>query len=129
MKRYGSGRLRKTAVDDLHLSFTRARSRASSATTAPQDDDLSVLTGLYPPTKGDCYVFGAVRRARAAAYRMLGICPQHDVLWHTLTGRSTSPSMRRQGRAAAGRPPRWRDDEDVGLPRSTARAPWPSQAA
>ena len=47
---------------------------------------IAVLTGLYPPTKGDCYVLGySISKARSVVYRLLGICPQHDVLWHSLT--------------------------------------------
>ena len=87
VKTYGSGRLKKKAVDDLHLSFYSGQiSCLLGHNGAGKTTTLSVLTGLYPPTKGDCYVFGySVSTARALVYRMLGICPQHDVLWLTLT--------------------------------------------
>lgn len=87
VKRYGSGRLEKTAVDGLHLSFYSGQiSCLLGHNGAGKTTTLSVLTGLYPPTRGDCFVFGrSVTRARAAVYKLLGICPQHDVLWLTLT--------------------------------------------
>ncbi|KAL3895153.1 MAG: hypothetical protein SGPRY_013592, partial [Prymnesium sp.] len=45
-----------------------------------------MLTGLYPPTSGDCFIFGySIRAATRLVYRMLGICPQHDVLYPSLT--------------------------------------------
>ena len=63
-----------------HISCLLGHNGAGKTTT------LSVLTGLYNPTEGDCYIFGfSVTHARRVVYRMLGICPQHDVLWHTLT--------------------------------------------
>ena len=47
---------------------------------------LSVLTGLYAPTRGDCYVFGlSICRCARRVYTLMGICPQHDVLWRSLT--------------------------------------------
>ena len=53
---------------------------------AGKTSTLSVLTGLYRPTSGDVYVFGySISRATRRVYQMLGICPQHDVLWPTLT--------------------------------------------
>ena len=86
-KIYGSGRLKKLAVDDLNLSFYSGQiSCLLGHNGAGKTTTLAVLTGLYPPTQGDCFVFGySITRARRAVYRLLGICPQHDVLWHSLT--------------------------------------------
>ena len=88
VKTYGSGRLKKTAVDGLNLSFYAGQiSCLLGHNGAGKTSTLAVLTGLYPPTKGDCYVFGySISKARDVVYRMLGICPQHDVLWDELTG-------------------------------------------
>ncbi|TPX71151.1 hypothetical protein SpCBS45565_g01187 [Spizellomyces sp. 'palustris'] len=51
---------------------------------------ISMLTGLLPPTAGEALLRGRKPRdARNAklAEDTLGICPQHDVLWPTLTVR------------------------------------------
>jgi len=86
-KTYGSGRLKKTAVDGLNLSFYPGQiSCLLGHNGAGKTTTLSVLTGLFPPSSGDCYVFGhSIRKAAGRVYEMMGICPQHDVLWHTLT--------------------------------------------
>jgi ABC-type Na+ transport system ATPase subunit NatA len=86
-KTYGSGRLKKTAVDDLSLSFyTGQISCLLGHNGAGKTTTLAVLTGLFPPSSGDCFVFGySIRKAANRVYQMMGICPQHDVLWHTLT--------------------------------------------
>ena len=87
VKTYGSGSLKKTAVDGLSLSLYNGQiSCLLGHNGAGKTTTLSVLTGLYSPTSGDCYVFGySVTHARRAVYRLLGICPQHDVLWLSLT--------------------------------------------
>ena len=87
VKTYGSGKMRKVAVDGLNLSFYAGQiSCLLGHNGAGKTTTLSVLTGLYPPTRGDCVVFGfSVVSAKNAVYRLLGICPQHDVLWHSLT--------------------------------------------
>ena len=88
VKRYGGpGGKQVLAVDGLnlrmaseHITCLLGHNGAGKTTT------LSVLTGLYPPTSGDCFVFGhSITRARRAVYHLLGICPQHDVLWGELT--------------------------------------------
>ncbi|EOD36771.1 hypothetical protein EMIHUDRAFT_449089 [Emiliania huxleyi CCMP1516] len=46
---------------------------------AGKTSTLSVLTG-------DCYVFGlSICRCARRVYTLMGICPQHDVLWRSLT--------------------------------------------
>ncbi|EGD73013.1 ATP-binding cassette [Salpingoeca rosetta] len=47
---------------------------------------MSMLTGLYPPTSGTAIVNGHdIRTDINGVRRSLGICPQHDVLFDTLT--------------------------------------------
>lgn len=44
------------------------------------------MTGLLPPTSGDACIFGYSLVDELAAIRqMLGVCPQHDVLYDLLT--------------------------------------------
>lgn len=47
---------------------------------------LSILSGLYPPTRGTAFVEGAcVTDDLSRAREHMGICPQHDVLFDDLT--------------------------------------------
>eukprot|EP01147_Barroeca_monosierra_P008644 gene8644-1051_t len=47
---------------------------------------MSMLTGLYPPTSGTALVNGYdIRNDINSVRKSLGICPQHDVLFDTLT--------------------------------------------
>ena len=86
-KTYGRGRLAKTAVRELHLSLASGQITCLLGHNgAGKTTTIGVLTGLFPPSAGDCYVLGhSIARAASAVYRLLGICPQHDVLWANLS--------------------------------------------
>jgi ABC-type multidrug transport system ATPase subunit len=44
--------------------------------------------GLLEPTHGTALIGGYdIRSDMAAIYTLMGVCPQHDLLWETLTGR------------------------------------------
>ncbi len=47
---------------------------------------MSMLTGFLPPTSGTAYLNGYdIRKDMASVQNSLGLCPQHDVLFATLT--------------------------------------------
>ncbi|KAI9984335.1 hypothetical protein PInf_005683 [Phytophthora infestans] len=47
---------------------------------------ISMLTGLIPPSAGDATLYGcSIRRDFHDLRRVIGICPQHDVLFQDLT--------------------------------------------
>eukprot|EP00931_Biecheleriopsis_adriatica_P084220 TRINITY_DN5797_c0_g1_i2.p1 TRINITY_DN5797_c0_g1~~TRINITY_DN5797_c0_g1_i2.p1 ORF type:complete len:1395 (+),score=291.85 TRINITY_DN5797_c0_g1_i2:23-4207(+) len=52
---------------------------------------LAVLTGeVRPPTAGQVHIYGndvTTADGLAEAYKLLGVCPQVDPLWETITGR------------------------------------------
>ena len=49
---------------------------------------ISMLCGLFPPTKGDAVVHGhSILSHMASIYSFMGVCPQHDVLWDSLNAR------------------------------------------
>ncbi|CAL9031668.1 unnamed protein product [Prunus brigantina] len=49
---------------------------------------ISMMTGLTKPTSGTAYVHGMdIRTQMNNIYTSMGFCPQHDLLWETLTGR------------------------------------------
>ena len=44
------------------------------------------LTGLLAPTSGDAFVFGkSIKEEMDEIRAMMGVCPQHDILWDDLT--------------------------------------------
>jgi ABC-type multidrug transport system ATPase subunit len=47
-----------------------------------------MMVGLLEPTQGTAVIGGHdIRTGMDAIYNMMGVCPQHDLLWETLTGR------------------------------------------
>lgn len=49
---------------------------------------INMLVGLMEPSTGTATVEGLdIRSDMADIYAMMGVCPQHDLLWETLTGR------------------------------------------
>lgn len=47
---------------------------------------VSVLTGLFPPTSGDCFILGkSIVAEKQQARASIGICPQHNILFEFLT--------------------------------------------
>jgi ATP-binding cassette subfamily A (ABC1) protein 1 len=91
-------RLRKTfstpdgknvAVKGLNLSMYEGQIFALLGHNgAGKTTTISMLCGLIPPTSGDAIVHGRSIRTEMAQIRAsLGVCPQHDVLYPTLTVR------------------------------------------
>ncbi len=77
----------KVAVADLCLAlepgecFGLLGENGAGKTTT-----LSMLTGLYPPSGGRAFIGGYdVVRQTDQVHLLIGTCPQHDVLWDTLT--------------------------------------------
>lgn len=51
---------------------------------------ISVLTGLVTPSGGEAVIAGhSVISEPAVAQGLMGVCPQHDILWPQLTARET----------------------------------------
>ena len=47
---------------------------------------ISMLTGMLPPTAGDANIYGkSVVLDMPSVRKDIGFCPQHDVLYPTLT--------------------------------------------
>ena len=46
------------------------------------------MIGFIEPTAGDAFIDGKdLRREMNDIYGVMGVCPQHDLLWETLTPR------------------------------------------
>ncbi|CAH2064986.1 unnamed protein product [Thlaspi arvense] len=49
---------------------------------------INTMTGLVKPTSGSAFVHGLdICKDMDKVYTSMGVCPQHDLLWETLTGR------------------------------------------
>jgi ATP-binding cassette subfamily A (ABC1) protein 3 len=78
-----------TAVSNLSLSAYEdqvfcllGHNGAGKSTT------VSMLTGLYPPTSGDASLYGhSIVTSLEEVQQMIGVCPQHDILFPSLTVR------------------------------------------
>ena len=47
-----------------------------------------MMVGFLEPSGGTALVDGmSIREDMDAVYSSMGVCPQHDLLWHSLTGR------------------------------------------
>ncbi len=77
----------KTAVDGVDLTFVEGQITCLLGHNgAGKTTVISMLTGLIPRTAGTASVFGRDMFAEQDAVRTdLGVCPQHDVLWPSLT--------------------------------------------
>lgn len=77
----------KAAVKDVNLTMYSGQITALLGHNgAGKTTTLSMLTGLLEQTEGEAEVFGFnvfddMDRLRS----MLGVCPQHDILFHYLT--------------------------------------------
>lgn len=83
------GRAPKPAVAGVSFDFFPGQITALLGHNgAGKSTLIGMLTGLLPPTGGFFTFFGAdSRRGLAALRAQLGVCPQQDVLWPTLTVR------------------------------------------
>ena len=53
-----------------------------------QTSAINMLVGLLEPSGGTALIEGQnICTDMASIYSMMGVCPQHDLLWESLTGR------------------------------------------
>ncbi|WJX89981.1 Phospholipid-transporting ATPase abca7 [Trifolium repens] len=79
----------KFAVRELFLAVPRGECFGMLGPNgAGKTSFISMMIGLTKPTSGAAYVQGLdIRTHMAAIYTSMGVCPQHDLLWESLTGR------------------------------------------
>jgi ATP-binding cassette subfamily A (ABC1) protein 3 len=75
------------AVDGLDLTMYESQITALLGHNgAGKTTTVSVLTGLFPPTAGDCVLYNkSIVHNKQEARQSIGICPQHNVLFDELT--------------------------------------------
>ncbi|GAB0494154.1 hypothetical protein MMPV_005444 [Pyropia vietnamensis] len=78
----------KRAVDGLSLIISQdSVFGLLGANGAGKSSTIAILTGLLSPTSGNVFINGTpISSDVRGVHRGLGVCPQHDVLWGTLTG-------------------------------------------
>lgn len=83
------GNAPRYAVKGLSLAIPRGECfgmlgpNGSGKTTS-----INIMTGLLAPTSGTVTIEGMdIRKDLNKIYSCMGVCPQHDLLWGTLTGR------------------------------------------
>ncbi|XP_051713429.2 retinal-specific phospholipid-transporting ATPase ABCA4 isoform X1 [Oryctolagus cuniculus] len=77
----------RPAVDHLNITFYENQITAFLGHNgAGKTTTLSILTGLLPPTAGTVLIGGKdIETSLDAIRRSLGMCPQHNILFHHLT--------------------------------------------
>ncbi|KAH7366061.1 hypothetical protein KP509_18G061500 [Ceratopteris richardii] len=79
----------KHAVKGLSLAIPRGQCFGMLGPNgAGKTTSISMMTGLLAPTSGAIYIEGLdIQENLDKIYSSMGMCPQHDLLWETLTGR------------------------------------------
>ncbi|MCL7036308.1 hypothetical protein MKW94_009175 [Papaver nudicaule] len=83
------GNPEKTAVRGLSLALGRGECFGMLGPNgAGKTSFINTMIGLTKPTSGMALVDGLdIRSDMDEIYTSMGVCPQHDLLWETLTGR------------------------------------------
>ncbi|CAN4100427.1 unnamed protein product [Withania somnifera] len=83
------GNPNKFAVKEVTLALPRGECFGMLGPNgAGKTTFISMMTGLLEPSSGSAYVEGLnLRTQMNEIYGSMGVCPQHDLLWDTLTGR------------------------------------------
>ncbi|PVH65817.1 hypothetical protein PAHAL_1G084300 [Panicum hallii] len=83
------GNAEKVAVKGFSLAIQRGQCFGLlGANGAGKTSLISMLTGFTKPTSGTAYIDGLdIRTDMSEIYTRIGVCPQFDLLWETLTGR------------------------------------------
>ncbi|KAF9667754.1 hypothetical protein SADUNF_Sadunf15G0056300 [Salix dunnii] len=83
------GNREKLAVRGLSLAIPRGECFGMLGPNgAGKTSFISMMIGLTMPTTGTAYVEGLdIQTQMDWVYTSMGVCPQHDLLWETLTGR------------------------------------------
>ena len=87
VKRYSKKPDIPPAVNHLNLTLYESQITCLLGHNgAGKTSTISILTGLFPPTSGDCFIYGnSIVSATNEARQSMGICPQHNVLFDGLT--------------------------------------------
>ncbi|KAF6264708.1 hypothetical protein COO60DRAFT_1482014 [Scenedesmus sp. NREL 46B-D3] len=79
----------KLAVRTLNLGIERGECFGLLGPNgAGKSTSINMMVGLLEPSAGTALIGGYdITKDMDAIYSLMGVCPQHDLLWETLTGR------------------------------------------
>ncbi|KIZ06631.1 hypothetical protein MNEG_1315 [Monoraphidium neglectum] len=79
----------KLAVRQLNLAIEKGECFGLLGPNgAGKSTSINMMVGLLEPTHGTALIGGYdIRSDMGSIYSLMGVCPQHDLLWETLTGR------------------------------------------
>ncbi|CAG8489659.1 3135_t:CDS:2, partial [Dentiscutata erythropus] len=79
----------KVAVNDLCLTLKEGKCLALLGQNgAGKSTSMNILSGLTPATNGDALLYGySVRNDMNQIRKIMGVCPQHDILFNDLTAK------------------------------------------
>jgi ABC-type multidrug transport system ATPase subunit len=80
---------KQVAVDDLCLSADHgALTCLLGPNGSGKTTTFNMLTGVFRPTAGDAWAYGhSILKEQQRLRPIMGVCPQHDILWPHLTAR------------------------------------------
>lgn len=83
------GNSEKYAVRGLSLAVPRGECFGMLGPNgAGKTTSINMMIGLLAPTSGTAFIGGLdIRTDMDKIYTSMGVCPQHDLIWETLTGR------------------------------------------
>ncbi|KRZ07943.1 ATP-binding cassette sub-family A member 1, partial [Trichinella zimbabwensis] len=86
-KIYGSGNKRKCSLNNLSVDFYANQiTSVLGPNGAGKTTMMSIMCGLFPPTSGNVLVYNQdIMSNLTEVRRSVGFCPQHNVLFDTLT--------------------------------------------
>ena len=87
VKQYKKRSIYPPAVNHLNLTLYESQiSCLLGHNGAGKSSTVSVMTGLFPPTSGDVFIYGhSIVNDMKGARQSIGICPQHNILFNSLT--------------------------------------------
>ncbi|KAL6900777.1 hypothetical protein ACP4OV_005453 [Aristida adscensionis] len=79
----------KIAIKELSLALRKGECFGMLGPSgAGKTSFINMMIGFVTPTYGTAYIDGMdLRKDMNVIYANIGVCPQHDLLWETLTGR------------------------------------------
>eukprot|EP00796_Vickermania_ingenoplastis_P002491 gene2492-biopygen2009 len=88
-KEFGSGKKKFTAVNNLYLNMREGEITVLLGHNgAGKTTTMNMMTGMIEADGGDCFIYGkSVTHDLDGARQEIGFCPQHNILWPSLTCR------------------------------------------
>eukprot|EP00892_Ulva_mutabilis_P007665 jgi/Ulvmu1/5270/UM022_0064.1 len=82
------GNPKKVAVKNMSLKVSRGECFGLLGPNgAGKSTSINMMIGFLEATRGEAYISGLdIKQDMNSIYKVMGVCPQHDLLWDSLTG-------------------------------------------